>query len=236
MDIQRFRFPDSPALTVGSFGDAESLKQASQDSLAAECDISEIRLDLLHREIPSLGKDLWQHLGNFPLLFTARCMSEGSPIDLTSKQREGMLRDILPYAKLIDIEVASIPDMGELIDEMVDSGIPWIASYHDFEKLPPRNRLESQLEIARDAGAAAFKCAAYLETFADLATLAQFQESDQAIPVASMGMGRLAPVSRLLCAQAGSVLNYGFIGTTETAPGQWSAKRLREAIRSLPQQ
>jgi 3-dehydroquinate dehydratase len=48
-----------------------------------------------------------------------------------------------------------------------------------------------------------------------------------------MGMGVLAPVSRLLCAQSGSVLNYGFIGQTATAPGQWDSLRLKQSIASL---
>ena len=48
-----------------------------------------------------------------------------------------------------------------------------------------------------------------------------------------MGMGVLAPVSRLLCAQSGSLLNYGYIGQTLTAPGQWDSLRLKQAIANL---
>jgi 3-dehydroquinate dehydratase-1 len=48
-----------------------------------------------------------------------------------------------------------------------------------------------------------------------------------------MGMGVLAPVSRLLCAQCGSVLNYGFLGETPTAPGQWDSALLKQAISRL---
>ena len=67
----------------------------------------------------------------------------------------------------------------------------------------------------------------------EIATLANFHNSHSKGMLASMCMGPLGPVSRLLCAQAGSVLNYGFLGSNETAPGQWSAKRLSESIRSL---
>ena len=45
-----------------------------------------------------------------------------------------------------------------------------------------------------------------------------------------MGMGPLAPASRLLAAQLGSVLNYGYLGSEPTAPGQWSARFLKEAV------
>jgi 3-dehydroquinate dehydratase I len=48
-----------------------------------------------------------------------------------------------------------------------------------------------------------------------------------------VGMGPLAAVSRLLCAQCGSVLNYGYLGETPTAPGQWDAASLKAAIGRL---
>ena len=111
--------------------------------------------------------------------------------------------------------------------------VKWVASFHDFGELPSRQKLDTHAEIAREAGASAFKAAAQLRTLEDLTALAHFQMSEAGIPLATMGMGVLAPVSRLLCAQAGSVLNYGYIGETTTAPGQWSAHRLREGIRSL---
>ncbi len=111
--------------------------------------------------------------------------------------------------------------------------MPWIASFHDFEKLPSREKLAANARIAKEAGASAFKAAARLQTMDDLTALANFQISDQGIPLSTMGMGVLAPVSRLLCAQAGSVLNYGFIGKKATAPGQWLARQLRDCIGSL---
>ena len=144
-----------------------------------------------------------------------------------------MLHAALPDACLIDIEGISISSMVELISEITKRGIPWVASYHDFSKLPSEQELGAQAKIAKEAGAAAFKAAARLSTPDEVAALARFQTSDQGIPLSTMGMGALAPVSRLLCAQAGSVLNYGFVGETATAPGQWSARQLRDCIQSL---
>jgi 3-dehydroquinate dehydratase-1 len=144
-----------------------------------------------------------------------------------------LLRAALPDACMIDIEAVSASSMEGLISEIAAQGIPWIASYHDFNGLPTVRELATQAGIAKNAGAAAFKAAALLHTPDELAALARFQMSDQGLPLSTMGMGGLAPVSRLLCAQAGSVLNYGFVGETATAPGQWSARQLRDSIRSL---
>lgn len=228
-----FLFPGSLPLVAGSFGDAESLASASPKSLAEQCDIAEIRLDLLSREFAESGASLWQHLLPFPLLFTARCHAEGSPFELDLETRVRMLKMALPDASLLDIEALSIPSMVGLVGEINSLKIPWIASYHDFQSLPSRTKLDANAEIARKAGASAFKVAARMSTPEDITQLAAFQMSDLGIPLSTMGMGDLAPVSRLLCAQAGSVLNYGYIGAKETAPGQWSASRLRECIRSL---
>ena len=228
-----FTFPGSFPFVVGSIGDAAALAEATPGSLAGQCDLAEIRLDLVHADFLKKGNILWRHLLPFPLLFTARCHAEGSPFDLDLSTRISLLRAALPDACMIDIEAVSAPPMEELISEIAAQEIPWIASYHDFNGLPTVRELATQAGIAKNAGAAAFKAAALLHTPDELAALARFQMSDQGIPLSTMGMGGLAPVSRLLCAQAGSVLNYGFVGENATAPGQWSAKRLRECIQSL---
>ena len=223
----------TPSQVVGSFGSVDDLAQADMFSLGSACDLAEIRLDLLAAagKPPECG--LWSHLRDIPLLFTARRLEEGGALPLRAGERMALLRSALDQAALIDIEVASIGEMRELLDELKRRGIPWIASFHDFEKLPPSSALEDAAGLAKTAGAAAFKTAAMLHSPADVARLAEFQLTDHGIPVATMGMGPLAPVSRLLCAQCGSMLNYGFIGKNPTAPGQWDAALLKQAIARL---
>lgn len=228
-----FLFPGTAPLVVGSIGDAAALAAASPGSLALECEIAEIRLDLFHAEFREKGVSLWRHLLPFPLLFTARCHAEGSPFNLDTATRAEMLRAALHDACLIDIEAASASAMEALVSEIRAEGIPWVASYHDFDRMPSGQKLATHAEIAKEAGASAFKVAARLRTLEDLSALVHFQMGGCGLPLSTMGMGALAPVSRLLCAQTGSVLNYGFVGKSSTAPGQWSAARLRDGIRSL---
>jgi 3-dehydroquinate dehydratase type I len=217
---------------VGSFGNAAEAREASISRLTESCDIAELRLDLMRGEMTGATRP-WSHLTGFPLLFTARRAEEGGAGDLDAATRETMLHEVLDEAACVDIEVASIGEMAGLIDELRGRKLPWIASFHDFEKLPENAALKERLERAKAAGAAVFKVAAKLHSPADLARLAEFQLADHGIAVASMGMGVLAPVSRLLCAQSGSVLNYGYIGQTATAPGQWDSLRLKQSIASL---
>ena len=81
----------------------------------------------------------------------------------------------------------------------------------------------------QEAGADIAKCAFRLQGPADLQRVAEaFHEAP--LPLSIMGMGPLAPASRLLAARLGSVLNYGYLGQEATAPGQWPAGFLKEAI------
>lgn len=229
-----FHLPAGVARVAGSFGSLQDLDNAAPEMVQAACDIAEIRLDILAAEGGEIQAFRWAHLAGIPLLFTARRIEEGGALPMDAGARARLLESVLPDASWVDVEVASIPAMGNLLEKLAEAGIPWIASYHDFEKLPENAALLHAAKLARDAGAAVFKAAARVDSPADIARLAEFQRDDHGLPVATMGMGPLAPVSRLLCAQYGSVLNYGYLGKNPTAPGQWSASCLGEAITRLP--
>jgi len=199
----------------------------------AACDLAEIRLDLIPDGCGTEKPPPWRHLRDIPLLFTARRPDEGGARTLNAAARSGMLVAVLDEAACLDIEVASLGEMAELLEMLASRGIPWIASFHDFGKLPDPAVLLDAASRARAAGAAAFKVAARLQSPADLARLAEFQLADHGLPVATMGMGPLGAVSRLLCAQCGSALNYGYLGETATAPGQWDAATLKTTIARL---
>jgi len=218
---------------VGSFGHPAAIPATSLEEATGVSDVLEIRLDLVVAEGMVPTRAMWAHLRDMPLLFTARRKEEGSPIELSHIDREKLTRLAIEDAALIDIEVASITEMSGLLEDLAHLGLPWVASYHDFGKLPPTSALKAAAALARNAGAAVFKAAARMNSVADVARLAEFQAEDHGLPVATMGMGPLAPVSRLLCAQYGSVLNYGYIGETPTAPGQWSAAFLKDAVSKL---
>lgn len=224
--------PNRP-LIAGSISNPLDAAKLDASSVAC-CDVLEIRLD----GIPSsadLTPSLWQHLrGVVPILLTARCAEEGGAGNWSVETRIQMLANTCTGASCIDLEVANIPVMAEIIETAKEIGLPWIASYHDFQSVPERDQLEAALGAARNAGAAVFKCAAMIREPADLARLADFQRAHPDFPVSTMGMGPLAVVSRLLCAQCGSVLNYGYLGGEATAPGQWDAASLAKAIHQLP--
>lgn len=229
----RFNPKDGGIRVVGSIGSAEALAATDSARAASCCDILEIRLDLICGADALIDSSRWAHLREMPLLFTARRQDEGGAGGFDAAARMAMLEAALTDAALVDLEVASIAGMKTMLEKLEKTGIPWIASFHDFVKTPTDAELSERLDESKRAGAAVFKVAAMLVNTADLARLAEFQLADHGIPVSTMGMGPLAPVSRLLCAQYGSVLNYGYIGEAPTAPGQWDAAALKSSISGL---
>lgn len=217
-------------MVVGSIGGSADLQALDPQETAKLCDLLEIRLDLLAWDEAHFETAPWRRLGGLPILFTARRIEEGGALPLDASERCALLESVLEDAALIDVEVASIDEMKAVLELAAIRRIPWIASFHDFGKVPDGGTLAEAANLAKQAGAAAFKVAARVHQPADLSRLAEFQLADHGIPVATMGMGPLAPVSRLLCAQCGSVLNYGYLGETQTAPGQWDAGSLKAAI------
>jgi 3-dehydroquinate dehydratase type I len=216
---------------VGSFGNANSLSKAELKELPDTCDLVEIRLDLLEAEDVPRGSRPWAHLGGFPLLFTARRGDEGGAGSLNAGRRMELLEPVLAEASLIDVELVSADEMAGILDRMKALGIPWIASWHDFEgRADSFERIPAMAEEAARAGAACFKAAVRLHHPADVEKLADLFSRIGALPLSLMGMGPLATESRLRCASAGSVLNYGYLGDAPTAPGQCSAAELKAGI------
>ena len=67
----------------------------------------------------------------------------------------------------------------------------------------------------------------------DLAILIEFLADEKArLPLAVMGMGVFGKISRLVLAQGGSCLNYGYLGSPN-ASGQWPVAILKERIAEI---
>lgn len=106
-----------------------------------------------------------------------------------------------------------------------------VISFHDFAKTPNLPALRKIVRSAVASGADTVKIATYLRGPADLAVLLQLQATTKA-PLATMGMGPLGRVSRLVLAAAGSRLNYGYLDRPQV-PGQWPAVELRDLLRRV---
>mgnify|MGYP000454030508 CR=1 FL=1 len=232
---ERRSHPSMPASpkTVGSLASCTLLNHPFSQ---AECDVIEFRLDGLVRSLPEVKNKLIE-LKQSPLqtLITARCPTEGGENELTLEQRSQLLMGLSPLATFVDIELANLEAMAETARYAQSMNALVIASFHDFKKTPTADILRDKIKQSIDQGADIAKIAVFHNSIDDIHTCAQVLQEGHSIAVSLMGMGSLAPSSRLLYAQLGSVLNYGYIGKKSTAPGQWPAEMLHQAIQNSPQ-
>lgn len=216
-------------LVVGSVSDLA----AWQTACAAEslpCDVVELRADGLPADTD------WAALAQMrccrPVLVTVRHAGEGGLRPMSTAERVRIARTLLPLAAALDWEIAQLPEVPELVAEARAAGVPIIASAHDFEKTPTLDSLLEKEQQARSLGATVAKFAFRLHNAEDMMTGVQLLRRATGTTTA-MGMGSLGAVSRLLYAQHGACLIYGYLGDTPTAPGQWSAALCRQALDAM---
>ena len=195
-----------------------------------EVDFLEIRVDAFAPDPAPLLRALPRL--RVPLLITVRHPAEGGAHRLSFAQRRALFAQFLPFAALIDLELRSVEKLASTISAARARGVRVIVSDHHFKTTPPAARLQHTIRRARAAGADICKIAALAETPAALARLLALFAQPQPLPLSIMGMGRFGKISRLLLAQAGSVLNYGYLDEPN-ASGQWEAVLLQKRLAEL---
>ena len=193
---------------------------------ARDCGYVEVRLDALLEGRGFKAEDI-RRIGP-PVLLTARHPAEGGIGGLSSSRRRICLEEYLPLARAVDVELRSVNSMARLLEVATRRRVCQVISFHDFRGTPSLKRLREIFRRSRSAGADIVKIATHVCGARDLAVLLQLQASARA-PLATMGMGPLGKVSRLVLAAAGSRLNYGYLDKPQV-PGQWPALELVRRI------
>ena len=219
----------APPKVVGAVHSPGALRRALRIR-PGEVDFLEIRVDSFAPDPAPLLRALPRL--RVPLLITVRHPAEGGAHRLTFPQRRALFARFLPFAALIDIELRSVEQLASTIADARARGVRIIVSDHHFKTTPPAARLQHTIRRAHAAGAGICKIAALAETPAALARLLALFAQRQPLPLSVMGMGRFGKVSRLLLAQAGSVLNYGYLDQPN-ASGQWEATLLKKRLLEL---
>ena len=193
-------------------------------------DLVEVRLDSLRRRRGLLDRELPP--APVPWLLTARHPAEGGAPGLRAAERRALVERYLPWAAAIDVELRSAGAWEDLLEQSRAARVRRIVSYHDFSGTPPLAALRKVVRRAASTGADVVKIATLLRSPDDLCTLLRLQASTTAVPLATMGMGPLGKVSRLILGAAGSCLNYGYLDKPQV-PGQWPAAELAQRLREV---
>lgn len=192
------------------------------------CDWVELRVDALPPDLST--QEILEAVACKPVLLTLRHKSEGGLRDWEEALRIKMAIELLPMATAVDWEIAQLPHAAELVRAAKAAGVRLIASHHDFEKTPALAEMLALETTARAAGADIVKFAYRVHTMEDVLVGVELLRRASG-PMAVMGMdAELGPESRILYAEHGSCLIYGYLGAAPTAPGQWSAERFYKAL------
>ena len=226
-DARKFCIPRNVTLVVGAVHTLPGLRLASRLK-KGDIDVIEIRVDAFASELPALRRAL-PGLTGIPLLLTVRHPAEGGLNKLAVSHRRTLIDEFLPHAALLDLELRSFPALAETAAAAQAQGITLVVSDHHFRRTPSLRQLHIRQRRAFAVGADLFKVATLTSTAGDFARLLDFCARPASRPHSVMGMGRFGPASRLALAQAGSVLNYGYLHTSN-APGQWEARELRRLL------
>lgn len=165
----------------------------------------------------------------YPMVLTVRCPSEGGQKEWHEGERKDWMKQLLPKAKAIDIEIAHLQEYADIVSLAKEKGVMVIGSAHDFKQFPGVSSLNQLIEKGVKASVDIVKVAFVLSSGQEMVDAGSLYETAN-IPLAFMGMGALGPVSRLYFSQLGSPLIYGFAGETPTAPGQWSAQLFKSCL------
>ena len=216
-------------LVVATAHTEQGLRQARRLGSGA-VGFAELRLDAFAKS-PGLVKRTLPGITT-PILITARHPAEGGLGRLGIAFRRDLLAEFLLHADAVDVELRSVTSMHGVLQEANRRGVLRVVSFHDFRGTPSLPRLREIVRRGVRAGADIVKVAAHLRTPNDLAALLILQGTTK-VPLATMGMGPLGKVSRLVLAAAGSRLNYGYLDKPQVA-GQWPAlelvRRLEEVL------
>ena len=204
--------------------------RCAQKIRPGDVDFLEIRVDNFASD-PSVLLSVLPRLA-VPLIITVRHSAEGGAHDLNIPQRRELFARFLLHAAFIDVELRSLKMLSDTVAAARQAGVGIIASTHDFHATPPAAKLQRAILRAHEAGADICKLAALAETPAALAQLLGTLGRKQPLPLSVMGMGRFGKISRLVLAEAGSVLNYGYLDSPN-ASGQWEARLLKKRLAEL---
>jgi len=197
----------------------------------AGVDLWEARVDLWGIDnLARVRRQIGLLRSTLPVIVTIRSRAEGGQATGTATQRAKFYESLLDLADAVDIEMNERAVVRALKKQCEAQRKTLILSYHDFQRTPTGKTLLAKVRAAENLGADVVKIATMIQSNADVIRLAEVQSGHPHQNLATMGMGRIATVSRLLLASLGSVLVYGAFEKA-VAPGQAHASELTGLMR-----
>ena len=163
---------------------------------------------------------------NLPILFTLRDKTERGNFSGSNLQKNNIFLSVINLIDAIDLEAALAGDNSEIIAIAKEKNLTVILSYHNFDKTPDLSALEIVINNSFDAGADISKIATLCDQKNDALRLLSLPVKFQNI--ATVGMGKYGPLTRVAAPALGSLLAYAFTDNSSALiPGQLTVEQLK---------
>lgn len=221
----------------------EVLEQAKQMS-SMNIDLVEWRIDVFD-QIEDLSKCIElalavkEQLGQMDLLITCRTQKEGGFFEGNKTFYKELYRTICTKqaADLIDLEFDRGKDVFEMLLPIAGQHqIQVIASHHNFEKTPSKEKILHKLMVMKESKADILKMACMPQNKQDVFNLmeatASFKERFPDTVLITMAMAKEGMPSRILGEFFGSAITFASAGKP-SAPGQIDVDTMRVLIDTI---
>ena len=221
--------PERPLIAVPVMGETVNdvlvmLEQANE----SQTDVIEWRVDYLTDpgELQASQMQTIAFNADKPLIVTWRTTAEGGQEDFDSiAYHWGYQLAIASRVAAVDVEVALLEEVGDVVEDAQSQGITVIGSRHYFDATPADLDAELQSMVATSVDVV--KLAVMPNDSGDVQRLLDATKvANQAKPLITMAMGELGQRSRFEGYQYGSQLTFASLGES-SAPGQPSVTQLK---------
>jgi len=213
---------------VGVVSQAETLRRLATGT-ERECDIVEVRLDLIGADTPRWLEDAQAiEARGLPVVLTIRLTEEGGHWNQADESRLPLFETALQQLSAADIELRS-PLVAQVSALARQRQRGLIVSHHDFEKTAPLAELKQIMARAATCGTVV-KVATFTKNKTDIATLRALLHEECPTPLCLIGMGPFGAQTRIEFPKIGSCLTYGYLDAPVVA-GQISARELTQLLR-----
>lgn len=235
-------------LTGGSM--AEVLEEA-RAVLGLPVDMIEWRADYF-RDVEDPGaltaclRELRGVLGDLPLLFTLRSEVERGAFSGSGRQYASIVGTAASSGcvDLVDVELARCEagaadstDATDIIGAAHERGVRVVASYHDFDATPAKDKLIEIFCSMQSHDADILKIAVMPRSHEDVFILMDATEEASRFyvdrPVVGISMGELGLISRSKAEAIGSAICFAAGPDGGSAPGQIAAEEMSEILRIM---
>ncbi len=192
-------------------------------------DYVELRLDAIENVTTELARDTIESVKSItskPIILTNRTQEEGGLFQGTEDERVKILKENAPLAEITDIELNT---EGKLRQSVIDNANRTIISYHNFERTPAQECLQTIIDEAVQLGGIP-KIAVKPNSTEDTYIILRLLMENRGI--IAISMDKIGSYTRIIAPLMGSPVTYAAIDN-ESAPGQLDVKTTSQIIKKL---